>query len=597
MIKNMFLGVYKRLLGCRKNKYYELLLSFVLNIAIFATTFLFYRFVYFENDDQLMNFIAAGAYGSNSEYLVFINIIFGYLLKFLYSIISEINWYVFVMYITMFLSWVAIYFVLLERVKKNKSFFYGLFSIFIVYLFTSFSYRYLQFTLVSTISIIAGFLLIMDTWEKLKFNRVLLGVLFIVWGSFIRYDSLFLVGLFFGIYTFWQYFTILIKNRGKLFSTNVKKQFIISCVMLFPMILSGCFKLVDTLIYQNDPVWKQYVLYNIARSDILDYQTKMPDDSSIYYREIIYSGEYFDPEVFSLSKMQELANYRVFNKLSVQNIFIAGKNILKDNLKNPSLKDYFIFPIISIFIFLTFSIKKKSVLILSLYGISSFLILYYIGRPIYFRVLYGILLVMVIWLCYSYIPGICVKNISSSIFGKNKYFVIMNILVCFCFGLLFFKKMIPNFKTGLVDKNHNNLLAIANTNIYNKNYYDLEKIIKNKENFYVTTLLYSYLSFLGSGNVFNVSLKQEVKKDFFNNTVFTGGWDVFSKRNFETMTKYGVVNPYRSLVEKDNVYLIATSVECPVSLIFYFKKEYRLETKCDLVQTEGSYSVFKFRKK
>jgi len=597
MVKNMFLSVYKRFLCCRKNKYYELFLSFVLNIAIFAITLLFYRFVYFENDDQVMNFIAAGAYGSNSEYLVFINIILGYLLKFLYLINPEVNWYVFVMYTTMFLGWVIIYSVLLERIKRNKSLFYGLFSIFIVYLFTSFSYRYLQFTLISTISIVAGFLLIMNTWEKLKLKRVLLGVLFIVWGSFIRYDSLFLVGLFFGIYTLWQYVAVLINNKGKLFSTNVKKQFIISCVMLLPIILSGGFKLVDTLIYKSDPVWKQYTLYNVARSNILDYPTKMPDDSSMYYRGLVYGGEYFDTEVLSLSKMQDLAAYRVFNKLSILNVFIAGKSILKDNLKNPYLKDYFIFPIASMLIFLIFSIKKKSVLILNLYGISSFLILYYIGRPIYFRVLYGILLVVVIWLCYSYIPGIFVKNIDSGIFGKSKYFVMMDILVCFCFCLFFFKKVMPNLKAGLVDKRDNSFYAKENTNVYNKNYYDFEKITKDKENLYVATLLYSYLSFLGSGNVFNISLKQEVKKDFFVNTVFLGGWDVFSKRTFETMAKYGVANPYRSLVEKDNVYLIATSVECPVSLIYYFRKEYKLETKCDLIQTQGSYSVFKFRKK
>ena len=45
------------------------------------------------NDDTAMNLIAAGAFGENSQYLVYINVIFGYLLKALFAIFPSINWY------------------------------------------------------------------------------------------------------------------------------------------------------------------------------------------------------------------------------------------------------------------------------------------------------------------------------------------------------------------------------------------------------------------------------------------------------------------------------------------------------------------------
>jgi len=73
------------------NKYFPLIISCFVNVLILIFALIFFRFVYYENDDQAMNYIAAGAYGSNSEYLVFMNIILGYFLKLLYSISFKIN--------------------------------------------------------------------------------------------------------------------------------------------------------------------------------------------------------------------------------------------------------------------------------------------------------------------------------------------------------------------------------------------------------------------------------------------------------------------------------------------------------------------------
>ena len=68
--------------------------------------------IYFElNDDTGMNAIVSGAIsGSPSEYLMFTNIIIGYLLKFLFTYIPSVNWYTWYLLTALFIGYFAIQF-------------------------------------------------------------------------------------------------------------------------------------------------------------------------------------------------------------------------------------------------------------------------------------------------------------------------------------------------------------------------------------------------------------------------------------------------------------------------------------------------------
>lgn len=59
---------------------------------------------YDTNDDAIYNMIAAGAYGEPSQYLIWINIVYGYFLKALYCICPVINWYLWVFEVANFLG-------------------------------------------------------------------------------------------------------------------------------------------------------------------------------------------------------------------------------------------------------------------------------------------------------------------------------------------------------------------------------------------------------------------------------------------------------------------------------------------------------------
>ena len=67
-----------------------------ISLLYFLSCILLGKLYYSTNDDTIMNMIAAGAYGESSQYLIYNNIIFGYILKVLYTIIPGINWYLWV---------------------------------------------------------------------------------------------------------------------------------------------------------------------------------------------------------------------------------------------------------------------------------------------------------------------------------------------------------------------------------------------------------------------------------------------------------------------------------------------------------------------
>ena len=70
------------------------LFAFIIMLILFLPYALLEPISSDTNDDTAMNLIAAGAFGENSQYLVYINILFGYLLKWLFAMIPSINWYV-----------------------------------------------------------------------------------------------------------------------------------------------------------------------------------------------------------------------------------------------------------------------------------------------------------------------------------------------------------------------------------------------------------------------------------------------------------------------------------------------------------------------
>jgi len=430
------------------------------------------------------------------------------------------------MYSSMLLGWLVIGTILFKKALANRSIFQGIFVVLILWWFGSFSYRYLQFTMTSVIPCIAGFLLLVDSFDKRHISKIIFGILLVLLGSFIRYDSFLLISILFGIYTIWSFIKIIIEKRDKFITPKIKNQFLFSLTMLLAVVSCVVFKGIDTAIYKSDPVWNEYLVYNQARSDILDYPTIMPNEEYNNLKAVVYSGNYYDTEILPSEKMQELASYRVQKSLNFQEIFIAGKETFKNGLKDDTTQHCFILTIVIVLLFLVLSKNRSHLIVTILFGMTVFVYLFMLQRYTLFRIQFGILLAICLFLCYTFIPCKLYEKVTEFI-KKKKYRVILVRTVSFIFCIIYLVLiLVPILQDGLEDKIKNTAVA---SDISNINYDAMANIIKDKNNLYLEELIYAGLIFYWSGNTYNISIHQTVKKDFFNNIVCLGGWDVIVK--------------------------------------------------------------------
>ena len=89
-----------------------LLLSAVLSVV----PFLIRPVYYMTGDDYLLNYIANGSYGmAGSSHLVFIRVLYGVLLKVLYTLTTAVNWYLVMLILLLIVSFTVIYSELLRQ--------------------------------------------------------------------------------------------------------------------------------------------------------------------------------------------------------------------------------------------------------------------------------------------------------------------------------------------------------------------------------------------------------------------------------------------------------------------------------------------------
>lgn len=248
--------------------------------SIFAIYALLFFTPYNEtNDDIGMNDIVSGAYGEKSPFMVFSNIIYGYILKGVYSICPDVNWYTVIQLITVFASFVAIGYVLCKKMG-NKFGALGLF--FLLKVFYSQFYLVLQFTRISVLCCFAGYLLVFYSLSTEQVNKkeVLYGGILLILGYLMRFSGFKVVTLFAFILGIYHLFCDGIIQKPK---ENYFKLFkyIKTFTILFGII--GICILVNNLAYSRNTEWKEYREYTKIRAELMDYG--WPD----YYE---YENEY-----------------------------------------------------------------------------------------------------------------------------------------------------------------------------------------------------------------------------------------------------------------------------------------------------------------
>lgn len=246
-------------------------LSFLFTTLLFFLIYFSLNIRFEENDDVLMALISSGQYSGTPDYhLVFINIIYGKFLNFLYLLFPKFEWYTILQVVYNIIS-VSIISQFISRsniAKFNKRVFLVLlYSIFIGVIIT------LQFTYTAGILAIAGLCLL---YENKSNTYLIIGVFLLVFSSLIRVQASVLI--------------ILISSPMLLLGISNFKDIINTKSLKFvglSVVLIGIGRWVDVNTYQIDKDWKYYKTFSEIRGQINDnpnaYTIKndLPEDLTI----------------------------------------------------------------------------------------------------------------------------------------------------------------------------------------------------------------------------------------------------------------------------------------------------------------------------
>lgn len=207
------------------------------------------------NDDVVMLMISSGVYSGTPDFhLVFINVVYGFLVKSLYTIMPGLEWYTILFCLLHIISFSLVFWVYSKRI--TKAFGQVLLLLLLLVLQSRFIIG-LQFTTTAAIIACAGLSLY---FERGKLIKVWGLVLFLI-GSLIRFEAAMLcLGVFAPVMMF--------PLSGRIRS---KRQFLqTGLILLFILILPVTAQIFNRQVYTQDLEWRYYFKYNRVRGALND---------------------------------------------------------------------------------------------------------------------------------------------------------------------------------------------------------------------------------------------------------------------------------------------------------------------------------------
>ena len=330
-------------------RYRNIISALLLNILILAGAVCFSHLSFGTNDDRDISNLLANVYGhNNGYYIAFVNVIFTRAISYLYQFTNNVtNWYVLICIVASFGALVIISDLI---IKRTTSFWVGLVLAFslIAWLYKS-HYIVFQFTHNATLYSMTGVLVLSDTfieeWNRKSFVNAIIGIVFVLLGSLIRFQSLyFTLPYFLLVFVFVLFFH---KGRVIDWSLFLKKwKPIIAIAISLLLALSARYIHLAVL---NSPALNDYYEYNLLRAELLDYGLPDYEENIEAYSsmgitmedaELFSAHVCLDNDVFSLETLQSLVALKTeratsysFRNLSLRSL-LSMPNAIKGTDEN-----------------------------------------------------------------------------------------------------------------------------------------------------------------------------------------------------------------------------------------------------------------------
>ncbi len=548
--------------------------KFYFSLGINILFFIFFNLLFYSRyhtvDDVFMQMIVCGAFGKPDPHLVYTNVIPGFILTLFYSVSSKMPWYGLMHIGLSFISLSVITYVFFNRnntVLKNL--------ILVLVFITSYeAYTKIQFTKTAAYLAVSGYALIDYSLgcEKRLFKQVS-GVL-LLWFSFLIRPSMFFgssaICLGFLLPLFFSYIRGIKNNAVK---ENLKQLVLIGICSLSLVAVSF---FINNLSYSGER-WSYYKKYDDARSQLYDVYFPSYDDFSEVYsaygltaedRSLFNSGDMNDPDLFSLDTMYkiiELQTNRVFDLDEFVMFALRGYNTL---FRQKSLATFTTFALMSLFIFVfccKFNIRKwLGLFFASLMALLLFLYTYYM-HGWFDRTTISVIFVLTVTMLYLMDP---IEN------RITKTLTVAVLIVSVIGSLFIWSEYFRWNRNEWHDEYLRNQEVIAEV------YADKDHIYFSRVSFPMWKLYYTTYD--------------AIKKGTMENYATYGDWMINSPIYIDSMGKFGIVNPYKDIVDNDRAYLIGF-IDNLDPIIKYIQRHYNANAKAVFVKKIGEYEVYSIK--
>lgn len=546
-----------------KQKYRKISVALISNLLILGAMAAFMRPSFETNDDIVFAELGSGLRGVKDAHLVFQNYGLGMIYRLLYGVTGRLPWYTIVQYMILFAAFTVVTYVLISRLGEIS----GL-CLFVI-LACGFGYEgyiHLQFTKTAGIAAAAAVFLLLYLLEQEKYSwwGIAGGILLAVIAYMYREDQ------------FWASCGLM-AGAGLLFLFDLRKyrnkklRRLEICVLTFGVLLLSVFGVDrwDSSKYRSAE-WKEYQEFNQLRSELLDYGFPDYDSNQEIYEELGISREAYelykswnfnDTEKFDTEVMKKLVDLKQKRPLTIRTVTAFLRRFPSDLLRMPMFYFFAVFAVLWRLcgkkdVFSIISVLAECLLLVVVY-----FYLYYQGRYMVNRVDVGLWFsacLVMLWIFSS---------------GEVRYMnTKVSVLLCMICVVLGQFMMYKDWRlaTSSIPEARVSQRAV------------LETIGTDKEHTYLAKS--GMLSEIVCYGPFD-----RMPENLLDNVYWFGGWECRTPGYTRAMEVRGIINPYRDVVNNENVYLVDDNIDLTLK---YIRQYYAENAEAVFVKTIGNVDVY-----
>lgn len=541
-------------------------------LAVFLLCLVLGNVSYETNDDEGLNLIAVGGYGKPvSQYLVFINILYSLVLKGLFYLIPQVNWYLWLLLVFDLLGMICVCTAAAKRLDRLSGIVFTLAMNLILYRDL---YNAVQYTKSAMWYGAVGAALLycaVKDDKGMRSGAAAGGAFFFFLSVLVRDLCAYISAVAFAAVMGIELLTDWIRSK----KISVKGDYI-KAVAVIALVIIGA-QVAQKIGYSSNE-WRYYFDLYDARQELLDYGLPAYDRDKfqeIGVSEISYTmledWIFNDPEFFDLEKMEQIVAIKAAVPTYRLDSQILGRMAFYLKAAFDQFRTPYIFAGLGLILLILRKWKALLVWVAQLACIiAEYWYLCCVNRVVV-RVVFGLWAIPItVVFMYTALQYKWEKNIPTKI-----VFVILAVLMCLN-TFRFAQNFVSNKHGQIADNRKSSTEAF------------IDEINRRDDGFYIgnTDAFYRMIS----GSPYRVNCGYE---DFYENFALIGGWEVSTPVGDYYLHERGIENAMKALFERDDVYYVDNSGS-EMLILRYLQEIYDPKITMSQVDEICGFKVYKY---